>query len=254
MRGTDGTDKKESAGRDDQRDPDGEGEQRPSAPTGISQAHSYPGHQGQGQHHIQQGNQPTQCQGSRSEVAIEVLPGGHLRLAPPGEEQHQGDRRDEGGDAVLDHRETTGGRRIPGGSDGGDHHATTGRGGDQRDLTQSDRDIGPLQRRVDQQGQRRPIHGGHYGKATEGDDHGAADHRLLVDQPPPDPQPGRHPQQAGDDPDDQPNASPRRTWTIEARSLGSRPRRYSRRAAKSSASCSTSSPPGPIQPVRWLSM
>ncbi len=62
-------------------------------------------------------------------------------------------------------------------------------------------------------------------EAAERQDHGGTDQGLLVDQGPTDSQAGRKSEKTGDHPDDQPNASPSRTCTIEERSEGSLPRR-----------------------------
>ena len=78
---------------------------------------------------------------------------------------------------------------------------------------------------VDQQCQRLPVERGHQPEAAQREDHRGADQRLLVDQCPADAQAGRQSEETGDHPDDQPNASPRRTWTIDERSDGSRPSR-----------------------------
>ncbi len=62
-------------------------------------------------------------------------------------------------------------------------------------------------------------------EAAQREDHRGAHQRLLVDQGPANPQAGGQSEQTGDHPDDQPNASPSRTWTIDERSDGSRPSR-----------------------------
>ena len=184
-----------------------------------------PRHQGQRQQHVEQRQQPRQPPVAGAEVPLEVLLWRHLRLLAGGEEVTKLTTAIDRGNAVLRDRNCANGGRCTLRGHRRDHHAAARRAADQRDLGQPHRNVGPVQHRVDQQRQWLPVQRGHQPEAAQREDHRGAHQGLLVDQGPANAQAGGQSEQTGDHPDDQPNASPSRTWTMEERSDGSRPRR-----------------------------